>query len=257
MRAPSVVALGGGHGLAVTLNAVTRYAGQVTAVVSVADDGGSSGRLRAFWPGPAPGDVRRCLLSLAADGPLEKLWAQVLDYRFTAGELVGHSLGGSVVSVAAALMRVRGVVNLDQTMDLTSFQASLRALEPLLRADAATFAATMDMIFDAMRGSLSDEEWARLRALRRYDQEVVLDIWASVFELGEDQLAAMVTNLAGAIHAPYLSLHGTDPGENYESWLSALVPQAVVERWAGAGHYPHLAEPERFLARLADFEARL
>ena len=171
--------------------------------------------------------------------------------------LVGHSLGGSVVSVAAALMRVRGVVNLDQTMDLTSFQASLRALEPLLRADAATFAATMDMIFDAMRGSLSDEEWARLRALRRYDQEVVLDIWASVFELGEDELAAMVTNLAGAIHAPYLSLHGTDPGENYESWLSALVPQAVVERWAGAGHYPHLAEPERFLARLADFEARL
>ena len=171
--------------------------------------------------------------------------------------LVGHSLGGSVVSVAAALMRVRGVVNLDQTMDLTSFQASLRALEPLLRADAATFAATMDMIFDAMRGSLSDEEWARLRALRRYDQEVVLDIWASVFELGEDELAAMVTNLAGAIHAPYLSLHGTDPGENYESWLSALVPQAVVERWVGAGHYPHLAEPERFLARLADFEARL
>ena len=171
--------------------------------------------------------------------------------------LVGHSLGGSVVSVAAALMRVRGVVNLDQTMDLTSFQASLRALEPLLRADAATFAATMDMIFDAMRGPLSDEEWARLRALRRYDQEVVLDIWASVFELGEDQLAAMVTNLAGAIHAPYLSLHGTDPGENYESWLSALVPQAVVERWVGAGHYPHLAEPERFLARLADFEARL
>ncbi len=171
--------------------------------------------------------------------------------------LVGHSLGGSVVSVAAALMRVRGVVNLDQTMDLTSFQASLRALEPLLRADAATFAATMDMIFDAMRGPLSDEEWARLRALRRYDQEVVLDIWASVFELGEDELAAMVTNLAGAIHAPYLSLHGTDPGENYESWLSALVPQAVVERWAGAGHYPHLAEPERFLARLADFEARL
>ncbi|MHB1497661.1 MAG: gluconeogenesis factor YvcK family protein [Acidimicrobiales bacterium] len=105
MRAPSVVALGGGHGLAVTLNAVTRYAGQVTAVVSVADDGGSSGRLRAFWPGPAPGDVRRCLLSLAADGPLEKLWAQVLDYRFTAGELVGHSLGNLVLM---ALSEVTG-----------------------------------------------------------------------------------------------------------------------------------------------------
>lgn len=93
----NVVALGGGHGLAVTLTAVSRYAGPVTAVVSVADDGGSSGRLRAFWPGPAPGDVRRCLLSLAGDDPLEKLWAQVLDYRFTAGELAGHSLGNLVL----------------------------------------------------------------------------------------------------------------------------------------------------------------
>jgi pimeloyl-ACP methyl ester carboxylesterase len=171
--------------------------------------------------------------------------------------LVGHSLGGSVVSVAAALMSVRGVVNLDQTMDLASFQESLRAIEPLLRGDAATFTATMDMIFDAMRGPLSDDEWARLHELRRYDQEVVLDIWASVFELSKEDLAEMVNNLAGAISAPYLSLHGTDPGEGYETWLSSLVPQAQVERWIGAGHYPHLAEPERFLTRLADFEAGL
>ena len=97
MSRPSVVALGGGHGLAVTLSAVSRYAGQVTAVVSVADDGGSSGRLRALFPGPAPGDVRRCLVSLAGDGSLEKLWAQVLDYRFTQGELAGHSLGNLVL----------------------------------------------------------------------------------------------------------------------------------------------------------------
>ena len=171
--------------------------------------------------------------------------------------LVGHSLGGTVVTVAAALSEYRGVVNLDQTMDLASFQASLRAIEPLLRADEATFAATMDMIFDAMRGPLSDEEWARLRGLRRYDQDVVLEIWASVFELSDEELAEMVTNLAGSIAAPYLSLHGTDPGEHYEDWLASLVPQAVVERWTGAGHYPHLAEPERFLARLDDFEAGL
>ena len=96
-RRPSVVALGGGHGLAVTLSAISRYAGQVTAVVSVADDGGSSGRLRAWWGGPAPGDVRRCLLALAGDGPRQKLWAEALDYRFTSGELAGHSLGNLVL----------------------------------------------------------------------------------------------------------------------------------------------------------------
>ena len=94
---PSVVALGGGHGLAITLAAVSRYAGQVTAVVSGADDGGSSGRLRATWTGPAPGDVRRCLLALAAPGPDEQAWAKALDYRFTGGELDGHSLGNLVL----------------------------------------------------------------------------------------------------------------------------------------------------------------
>jgi len=54
-----VVALGGGHGLAATLSAARRYAGDLAAIVSVADDGGSSGRLRAAFGIPAPGDLRR------------------------------------------------------------------------------------------------------------------------------------------------------------------------------------------------------
>ena len=95
--APHVVALGGGHGLANTLSAVSRYAGKVTAVVSGSDDGGSSGRLRASWTGPAPGDVRRCLLALAGRGPEQKLWAQALDYRFSGGEMEGHSLGNLIL----------------------------------------------------------------------------------------------------------------------------------------------------------------
>jgi len=67
---PNVVALGGGHGLAVTLQAVRRYAGSITAVVSVADDGGSSGRLRRDLGVAAPGDLRKCLVALASgDGP--------------------------------------------------------------------------------------------------------------------------------------------------------------------------------------------
>jgi uncharacterized cofD-like protein len=94
---PHVVALGGGHGLAITLSAVSRYAGRVTAIVSAADDGGSSGRLRADWPGPAPGDVRRCLLELAGTGPAEQAWAKALDFRFPDGDLAGHSLGNLVL----------------------------------------------------------------------------------------------------------------------------------------------------------------
>jgi uncharacterized cofD-like protein len=92
-----VVALGGGHGLAITLSAVSEYAGKVTAVVSGADDGGSSGRLRATWAGPAPGDVRRCLLALTGRRADEQAWARALDYRFKGGELDGHSLGNLVL----------------------------------------------------------------------------------------------------------------------------------------------------------------
>lgn len=101
---PEVVALGGGHGLAVTLRAVSSYAGRVTAVVSVADDGGSTGRLRQWWDGPAPGDIRRCLLALAGDGPDQKLWAQVLDHRFGEGDLAGHSLGNLVLVALSQIL---------------------------------------------------------------------------------------------------------------------------------------------------------
>lgn len=91
MRPPSqVVALGGGHGLAVSLQAIAPWADHITAVVSTADDGGSTGRLRESWDVPALGDVRRCLAALA-DG--ERLWPRVLERRFDAGELSGHAVG--------------------------------------------------------------------------------------------------------------------------------------------------------------------
>lgn len=90
MTAPRVVAIGGGHGLSVTLKAVAPWARCVHAVVSTADDGGSTGRLRESWDVPALGDVRRCLAALA-DG--EGLWARVIERRFEAGELTGHAVG--------------------------------------------------------------------------------------------------------------------------------------------------------------------
>ena len=98
---PRVVALGGGHGLAASLQAARHYAGQVTAIVSVADDGGSSGRLREAFGIPAPGDLRRCLVALADQTtPL----ARAFEYRFEAGELEGHALGNLVIAGLAAAM---------------------------------------------------------------------------------------------------------------------------------------------------------
>jgi uncharacterized cofD-like protein len=92
---PSVVALGGGHGLAATLQAARRYAADITAIVSVADDGGSSGRLRAAMGIPPPGDLRRCLVALADP---DSLWTSAFEHRFPAGELEGHALGNLVIA---------------------------------------------------------------------------------------------------------------------------------------------------------------
>ena len=94
-----VVALGGGHGLAASLSAIRRYASDVTAIVSVADDGGSSGRLRSAFGIPPPGDLRRCLVALA---DADSLWADAFEHRFTAGELEGHALGNLMIAGLAA-----------------------------------------------------------------------------------------------------------------------------------------------------------
>jgi uncharacterized cofD-like protein len=101
---PKVVAVGGGHGLAATIRAVRRYAGRTTAIVTTADDGGSTGRLRSGLTLPAPGDLRRCLAAMAdpyqaeagggAAGPL----AAALEYRFTGTDIEGHALGNLLLA---------------------------------------------------------------------------------------------------------------------------------------------------------------
>lgn len=97
---PRVVAIGGGHGLASTLRAARRYAGELTAIVSVADDGGSSGRLRQGLGIPAPGDLRKCLVALADP---DSLWARAFEHRFEAGELEGHAVGNLIIAGLAAV----------------------------------------------------------------------------------------------------------------------------------------------------------
>jgi uncharacterized cofD-like protein len=97
-----VVALGGGHGLAVTLSALRLVGVEPTAVVTVADDGGSSGRLRRDLGMLAPGDLRKAMLALAdPDAEVRELFA----YRFERGDLAGHNLGNLAL---AALTDLKG-----------------------------------------------------------------------------------------------------------------------------------------------------
>ena len=95
-RGPRVVAIGGGHGLSALLRGLKSHTGNITAVVTVADDGGSSGRLRESLGILPPGDIRNCLAALSND---EALLAQLFQYRFSgAPELDGHSFGNLFIT---------------------------------------------------------------------------------------------------------------------------------------------------------------
>lgn len=90
-RGPKIVVIGGGTGLSTLLRGLKTYSANITAIVTVADDGGSSGRLRQEFGVLPPGDIRNCLAALADE---EKLLTELFQYRFKAGDgLTGHSFG--------------------------------------------------------------------------------------------------------------------------------------------------------------------
>jgi uncharacterized cofD-like protein len=148
---PNLVALGGGHGLSVALRAIREYAGEITAIVSVADDGGSSGRLRRDLDVPAPGDLRRCLVALASDeGP----WPGAFEHRFRSGELADHALGNLLL------------VGLAETLgDLT---AALDEAGRLLGAVGRVLPATLDPV--SMTARVGDEKITGQVAIARAGQ---------------------------------------------------------------------------------------
>ena len=103
---------------------------------------------------------------------------------------------------------------------------------------------------------LSPAERDRVNGLRRADQTVVLGVWELVFSMSEAELAEVVAAaLAGyaGVDVPYLSLHGIDPGDAYGDWLAGYIAGCQCEVWPDHGHYPHLVDPDRFVARLRDF----
>lgn len=216
-----------------------RLAAEGYRVISVDLRGhGESGRAATYDLASMAGDIGAVCTAVGATSPL----------------LVGHSLGGAVVSAYAAGGPCRGVVNVDQPLALSGFKATLGALEPLLRGTSEQFEQAIAAVFEQMAGALAGEERARIDALRRADQEVVLGVWDLVLTAPVADLDAVVEQLAAAISVPYLALHGIDPGPGYAEWLTGLVPSATVELWPELGHYPHLVEPDRFVSRVLAFD---
>jgi uncharacterized cofD-like protein len=97
-RGPRIVAIGGGTGLSSLLRGLKTYTSNLSVIVTVADDGGSSGRLREEYRILPPGDFRQCLIALADAEPLMK---QLFDHRFTEGSLGGHAFGNLFIMAMA------------------------------------------------------------------------------------------------------------------------------------------------------------
>src|SRR5688500_1888394 len=98
-RGPRIVTIGGGHGLATLLRGLKVYTRNLTAIVTVADDGGSSGRLRESYGILPPGDIRNCLAALSND---EQMLTQLFRYRFSSSDgLDGHSFGNLFITALA------------------------------------------------------------------------------------------------------------------------------------------------------------
>lgn len=156
---PLVVALGGGHGLALALQGIRRYAGSTTAVVSVADDGGSSGRLRRDLGVGAPGDLRKCLVALASgDGP----WPAAFEHRFASGELAGHPLGNlMLVGLAESLG--------DLSQALNEIGRLLGAVGRVIPATLDPVSVKADIGYTAVIGQVAVESIARSATVQRVE----------------------------------------------------------------------------------------
>ncbi len=140
-RGPKIVAIGGGTGLPILLRGLKAYTANLTAIVTVADDGGSSGRLRRELGVPPPGDLRNNIAALARD---EALMTQLFQYRFGEGGLEGHSLGNLFIAAlvgvtgsfeqalieSSRVLAVRGQV-LPSTLADVTLMADVREAEPV------------------------------------------------------------------------------------------------------------------------------
>ncbi len=167
--------------------------------------------------------------------------------------VVGHSIGGVIATVYAAQYPTRGVINVDQPLQVAPFAGLVQSLAGKLRGPA--FPAVWQMFAASMRIELLPDAGQQLvRASSRPRQDLVLGYWREVLDRPAGELADMVEATLAAVRAagvPYLVVAGDDLPADYRGWLTEMLPQATVTVWPGSGHFPHIAHPGRFAACLA------
>ena len=204
MDTAKVVAIGGGHGLAMTLRAVRRYSSDITAIVSVADDGGSTGRLRRDLGILGVGDLRKCLVALAgADDADAAIWARASEFRFPSGELEGHALGNLIL---VGLAEITG----DWEVALATVGRMLGAVDRVLPATSEPVVLEAELDHGHITGQVTVQEATeRIRRVRLAPPDAASPSSVTEAILGADQIVLA-------------------PGSLFTSLLPALCVSAVT-----------------------------
>ncbi len=168
--------------------------------------------------------------------------------------LIGHSLGGLLVTAAGGAVGASAVINVDQGLELTAMSETVATIADQLR-DPVTFHATLAMVFSALESPGLDEDSAAAFAagVASADQEVVLGVWGPMLDGPDPDVDAQVDAVLSTVTMPYLAWHGIDPGPDYEAWLLGRVAHAEYELLDGEGHFVHQVDPARFTARVRTF----
>jgi uncharacterized cofD-like protein len=210
-----VVALGGGHGLAASLAALRRVTGRLTAVVTVGDDGGSSGRLRVELGALPPGDLRMALAALAGEDPSGRLWAQLLQHRFDGtGSLAGHPVGNLLLTGLAEVLA-------DPVAALDALAGTVGAAGRVLPLSARP----LDIVAEVVGlepGDPSASTMVRGQHAVATTRGRVLGVW-----LHPDEPQACAEALDAVLEADWCVL---GPG----SWFTSVLPHLLVPAMAKA-----------------------
>ena len=275
-QGPDIVAIGGGTGLSTLLNGLKSYTRNITAIVTVTDEGGSSGRLRGEWGGLPPGDVRNCMVALAEN---DSALNRILNFRFDRGELKGHSLGNLILLATTELtgdfrkaveelnnlLAIRGKVIPVTTESVTICAATSRG--SVLRGE-------LDI---SRQGSEIESVWIEPSDARAVPEAILAIENADIVVLGPGSLFTsilpnlMINEVSEALkraHAPkiYITNLMTQPGEtdnmnitDHVRWITrtcgsvpdyvianeGIVPAELLEIYLAAGAEPLILEDDQ------------
>jgi pimeloyl-ACP methyl ester carboxylesterase len=166
--------------------------------------------------------------------------------------VVGHSMAGRVAMIYAASYPARGAVTADFPVNLVPFVELVQRLEPALRGPG--FAQAFEPFQQSMGfDRIPEPVRSEVLAAQEVRQDVVLGYWDELMRFEPERLQERVEQVAAAIDVPVLAVFGQPLSSDERDSFRRLVPGVQLEEWPGRGHLVHLADADRFAARLRAF----